>query len=314
MFLVFLILLSKAWAFEYSIDEKNLLSPSILNAHELKNHFQTHGYESFNEVSLSKTGLPFDQVFFSFGWKKSLILKSGLKFPKEYEGKILKDHRSDLLAFHFTYNNSPYLLLALDIDTSELKTLISPWLKNDEVSWISWLISEAHADTCEVMDGSSLGTLNQTALSISENALMKSIGQCALDALHEVKENMQAKLDFFKKLATNPSQIWAETKKAFVEMKNLITIINVEMSSIFSNTKGLSQEQMTKLSCVMAGTLLATVARGLVTGPSGLLKEIPEILKKLKNSSGALRKLAESGKFKLIQDKKILAEVMSCAY
>lgn len=305
---------SLALAFEYQIDEKRILNPSILDAHDLKEHFSSKGLKTFSDTSLLKAGLPFDQLFVSYLWNQSVVLKAGLKVPKDLEGKIIAQSSMDLLVFHFRYRDTPYMLLAFNMKADELKEMVRPWLKDEGISFWSLLFPKAYANTCE-FDASPVVPLHQTSNSISSHEIMKKIGQCGMDALKGVGDSLSSSLDFFKTLATNPKELWAETKAAFVQLKSFVLNIKTELNGIFQNLSQIDLNQKLKLACSFTGSLVTAAVQGLVMGPGATARLIPALMQKLKKTSDYIEKIARLRHrgHPNLDEEKLIVEVMSCA-
>ncbi len=316
VFVTLLIFFSlKVEAFEYKIEESSLLRPSTLQGYELTKMFNEKGFYSLSDTSLVSAGLPFDKVFVSENWEKVLLLKAGLKAPGDIEGKLLEDPALGVSVIHFQFEGTPYLLLSMNNSTKELRDIIRPWLKSETSAKWAMFFPNAQAQEPCVQKPGFASQLEATSSYIENNEILKSIGRCATDALHGAKESVGDTLSFFKKLATNPSQLWSEMKESFVQLKNFAMNIQSELASAIGTLRSLSTEEKTQIACTMAGQTMVSAVQGMIGG-AGLAKLLPMLILKVKQTAAMLKEIANLEKLgiKFSNKSGLMKEVMSCAY
>lgn len=312
-FTLILLLSHAAWSFQYQIETGPLLNPSRLQAYELKKHFEKFGYHSLSDQNLSAGGLPFDSLLISNHWEKSLMIKAGLKVPSSFEGQIIEDDSSGVSAFHFRFEGTPYLIVALHHKKSELQRLFQPWLKTSQSVLWRLLVPEAQALYCPPMNKTTAG-LQSTAKHIESNEILKTIGSCGMDALQGMKQSVTGTFDFFKTLATNPKKLWTEMKESFVQLKEFALNLNQELKQVFAAFSSMSSEQKVQLACTMTGELIAGAAQAFIAG-GALAKLLPSLILKMKSASASFLRIADLEKSGMkLPDKSFLTkEVLSCA-
>jgi hypothetical protein len=314
---LFILLFSTlSWSFEYKIDKDALLQPSILDAYEFKSTFQKYGYYSLSDTSLIQAGLAFDHAYVSEGWKSSFLLKAGLSVPEKMEGKVLKDQNLDIYVLHFWHENTPYLLMGLDMSEAHFLKVARPWIKKSSKGIFSMLsiISSAHADdNCE-LSPSAVSSLAATSSQLEDRALISKIAECGMDALKGGAGRIEETFDFFKKLATNPTKLWAETKESFRELKSFVLNIKSELQEVFQNLSGTDLNQKLALACSITGSMFVTAAQSMLMGPGALARALPLMMLKLKKTSTLLSQLGILKKqgVNLPDNKRVTSEVLSC--
>lgn len=304
----------QALAFEYKIEESNLLRPSALQGHALTQIFAQKSFRSVSDASLIGTGLPFDKVFVSGNWEKALMLKAGLSVPANIEGRLIEEKSLGVTVFHFRFEGTPYLLLSLNNSRDELRNLVKPWLKSSTpVAW-SLFFPQANAMFCMDQDNLKAG-LQTTANFIEKNEILQGAGKCALDALHAAKSSANDTLDFFKKLVSDPKALWSEMKESFVQLREFAVNIQSELQQALAQFKNLPLENKVELACKFAGTAMVGAVQVALSG-AALGRVLPALLLKLKASTLALKNLSglELIGVKLPNQKLVMHEVMSCAF
>lgn len=314
-FLVFFLFIFsfKAWSFDYQIASESLLNPSLTQRYELSRHFNKAGFTSLADRSLNRAGFPFDGAYISGAWQKSLLLKAGLKVSSSIEGQIIEEKSLGLLAFHFEFQGTPYLLLAINVSRAELAEIVQPWLKTQQSGlWQVFIPSAQAAEVCRPKSGA-LDGIQKTAGYIESSAVIQSIGRCGLEALQGASQTVSGTLDFFKKLATNPTALWGEMKSSFNELKAFALNLNSELQQVFQALGNLSPEQKAQIACTMTGGLLVGVAQGLLM-PGSLAKLLPSLTLKVKKAAELLKQVArlEDMGFKMPGKSYLTREALSC--
>lgn len=291
------------------------MHPSILEANEFKSIFQQFGYHSLSDTSLIHTGLPFDHAYVSEGWKSSFLLKAGLSVPKKMEGKLIKDPSLKMHVLHFRHNNIPYMLLGLDMSEAQFIKAARPWIAKDSKGLFSLLsiFPNAYADDCEI-SSPEISSLAATSKQLEGRALLSKIGECGMDALKGGVDQLHNTFDFFKKLATNPSQLWAETKESFRELKSFVLNIKTELQEVFEVLGEADLDQKLALACSVTGSLFMTVAQSMIIGPTALARALPLLMLKLKKTTALLSQFAILKKKGILvpDNKRVTSEVLSC--
>lgn len=306
-----------AWSFEYQLDSSSLLNTSTLQRYELQRYFQKAGYETLSDTNLSAVGLPFDSLLVANHWDKSIMLKAGLKVPGNIEGRIIEDTASGVLAFHFRFQDTPYLLVSTGLSKADLQTLVRPWLVSSQTVLWKIFVSSAEAAYCPPNAGSAnrnTDSLKSTADHIEKNEVLKAIGRCGMDALNGANQSATQTLTFFKNLATNPAKLWTEMKESFVQLKEFALNIDTELQQVYAAFGAMSGEQKLQLACSMSGELIAGAAQSFIVG-GALAKLLPQLILKMKSASAMFIKIANLEKLGLkMPDKSLLTrEILSCA-
>ena len=320
-FLVGFFVLVFSWhvqAFQYRIDSDSLFKASPLQAYEFSKWFETKGYRSLSSRSVLSHQLPFDFVYAGPMLEKALLVKSGLRVPTAELNKLIVDTKSQTIAVHLELDDVPYLVLAVNIDKDEVHNLLKPWLKRKEQasSWKWKLFFGARANAggmwdCGVRPMNS-GIANTVSF-IESNELLQSVGRCGAQALQGAASSVGSSLEFFKKLATDPSALWVEMKNSYIELKTFAINIQNEIGPAMDAIAGLSSEQKTQMICTMTGQMVVSAAQAFVSG-AALAKALPLMILKMKQMSGVLVRLADlekRGVF-LANKSKIVDEVIAC--
>jgi hypothetical protein len=306
-------------SFQYKIDNFTLANSSPLQAYQMSKWFASQGYRALSSRSVLSKQLHFDFAFVGANLEKALLLKSGLRAPAEIMNTVLTDEKSKTTVFHFEMEGTPYVLVAMNLSSSELKDLVRPWLKQKQTASLKWrlLIGEqAHAiaPVCgSWMANQMKETLSKTASHIDANEMLQSIGRCSAQALDGISSSVSDSLDFFKKLATDPSALWTEMKDSFIELKNFALNIQEELGPALDAVAGLTTEQKTQMACTLAGKLVASAAQAFVSG-AALAKALPMMLLKLKQTTATLVKMARLEKLGINfgNKSKLAEEVIAC--
>lgn len=305
-----------SWAFTYELDEY-VLKPSSLRYKALEKSFQHGGLHSIRDQSFTNTPFRFDYAFTSFDWKKSILIKEGLKAPVSKRDKIYQAKELDSLVVNFAFRGSHYVLLATGISAVELKGLLKEIvdLKENARLWkLQMILPFAHAKQCEPMTATA-HQLAPTMKHIENTELLKTIGKCGADALQGAYQGAEGTLNFFKALAQNPTQLWKEMKQSFDELKQFALNMQTEVKMALTNLQSLSVEQRLEIACTLTGELLLGAAASLAVGGSQLTKLLPELLLKLKNSAQHLAILGELKRkgFKVPDINASTRRILSCA-
>ena len=305
----------QAGAFTYELEKTALVNPSISDRAEIARLFEQKGFHKITDQTLSKINLPFDGVYTSHDWNKSLLLKAGLKAPANLEGQIIEEPSLGRLILHFNYEGAPYVLAALNLSRREFAEVAKPWLKKSAKSVLlqKLFLPEAEAFDCYAANKSFDHFVNTKGFIESQETL-KSIGKCAMDALSGASQSAASTFDFFKKLATDPKALWGEMKDSYVELKSFVMNINEEMKGVYEAFGSMTPEQRTQIACTMTGSLISGALQAAVIG-GGIAKLLPELILKLKTATATLTKLAGLEKKGISLPDKILLtrEALSCA-
>ncbi|KYG66136.1 hypothetical protein AZI86_03480 [Bdellovibrio bacteriovorus] len=304
-----------AWSFEYKIDQASLLNPSSLQIYKISQMLSANGFHSISDLNLTTAGFTFDRAFVSHQWQSSMILKSGLQVPDTMLGKVITDEGLGVQVLHFKVEETYYMLMGMDMTKGEFKEAAKPWITSSDVSAkFSWLLPQAHAVTCMTGPQNRVG---KTADSLESDSILRAIGKCGTDALSGFTGSVSSTLSFFKRLATEPGKLWAETKQSFVELKNFVMNINSELKEAFAAFQSLPSEEKAAIACTIAGQVLGDAAQGLVGAGAlaGLAKLLPSLLLKIKAGlKTVVQGLELRNKGLKIPDGSVLArEAMSCA-
>lgn len=300
-----------AWSFEYQIDQASLLNPSPLQIYKISKTLSANGYHSMSDMNLTQAGFAFDRVFVSHKWQSGIVLKAGLKVPENLRGKVLEDVKLGVQILHFEIENTPYMVMGMDMTGGEFREAFKPWISSGDAStkW-AWMIPKAHAVTC--MTGQP--TYHRSLKEVDNDVILRAIGKCGADVLGGAVSSVSSTWSFFKRLATEPRKLWQETKQSFVELKDFVLNMGTELSAAFASFKQLTTEEKTEMACIMAGQVLGTVGQALVGG-AALAKLGPQLLVMLKKGVFYLHKGAElAAKGVQLPSKSFLArEAMACA-
>ncbi|MNT05504.1 hypothetical protein D3C72_1401250 [compost metagenome] len=276
--------------------------------------FSKKGFRSLSDASLVSTGLPFDKVFVSANWEKVLLLKAGLKAPANIEGRLIEDSSVGVSVVHFQFEGTPYVLVSLNNSRDELQDIVKPWLKSkSSVAW-SLFFPQAQALACPDYKSVTKG-LETTAAYIEKNEMFQSIGRCALDAMQEAKSSATDTLNFFKKLVSDPKELWSEMKESFVQLREFALNIQTELQQTFETMTHLPSEMKTRLACSLAGTVMVGAVQAALN-PASLVRVLPSLLLKVKGSAATLKEIANLEKLgiKLPNKSGMMQEAMSCAF
>src|SRR5690606_7488434 len=192
------------------------------------------------------------------------------------------------------------------------KKIIKPWLKIRKTSLLNLLIPSAYAESCELPGMEN--ELKSVSNSLSNQALLKKIGECGLEVLKGAKDNVSNTFDFFKKLATNPMELWQETKESFIQLKDFVLNINNELKEIFSNLGEMNLEDQLDIACHMSGHIFVSVAQSFFLGPAALARSLPLVVTRLKKMTAEVALAASLRKkgVKLPDNDKLVKEVIRC--
>ncbi len=127
---------------------------------------------------MTKTSLPFDRIFITDRWQKSLLLKAGIQAPTSVERQILFSSNQEVQAFHFTYEKTAYLLVAINLSKEELENIVRPWQRH-KTSVISIFIPTANAAVTCATAPKPWSKMQETVGYIESEAILKSIGRCS---------------------------------------------------------------------------------------------------------------------------------------
>lgn len=317
-FLLYVVFLTSsfAWSFEYKIDQASLIQPSFLQLHEIGKRFSAQGFHSISDLNLTSAGFYFDRAYVSHKWGSGLVIKSGLRVPTEIRGKVIEDAELGIQVLHFELDQTPYMVLGMDMTSAEFNEAVKPWItqKGTVRNWI-WLLPRAHA--VGVCTDSRKSKLQESADDLEEDSIMRTIGKCATDVLSGAIGSVESTLSFFKRLATEPRQLWQETKESFKELKAFVKNIRGEFKSALEAFHGMSSDEKLEMACIIAGEALGTAAQAL-TGAgaaTALSKALPSLLLKIKSAAKMLQRFAElrARGVKVPGGAFLAREAMSCA-
>lgn len=314
--LVCSLLSSYAWSFEYKIDQASLSQPSVIQIHDIGKRLSEHGFHSVSDINLTSAGFLFDRAFVSHKWGSGLVLKAGLRVPASMQGQVIEDGNLGVQVLHFEIDSVPYMIMGMDMTQGEFREALKPWITKSSTGarW-QWMIPQAHA--VGVCAGRGKSKLQQTADDIETDSIMRTIGKCATDALSGAVGSVESTLSFFKRLATEPGQLWRETKQSFAELKHFVGNLRSELSAAFEAFQGLSSDEKMEMACIIAGEAIGTAAQAL-TGAgvaTALSKALPSLLLKIKSAAQTLKAFAAlRAKGVQVPGGAFLArEAMSCA-
>jgi hypothetical protein len=308
--------ISKAWAFEYQLDKSSLIHPSILQRYSFREHLSKSGFTSLGDQNFSSAGIRFDGAFVNQTWSQSILLKAGLVAPDSLQGQIIEDVRSKVSAVHITIEGTPYLILAKNFSKQELQSTLRPWLKPQQSFLWTTMINQAYGfETCNKGDKSPFQAIQSTASHIANSEILQEVGQCGLQALQGMKQSGEDTYDFFKKLSTDPVQLWTEMQESFDETKDFLLNINSEIQNLVLALGTVSTQAQVQIACSMTGALILEGAKGgLLSG--GLAKMLPFMALKIKKTTAILAELAkfESKGFKMPNKNFLTHEALSCVH
>lgn len=314
LLILFILIGPRSWAFQYQIETQSLLQPSLIKAQRLSGIFASGGLWSVRGASFAQVGMPFDFVYTSHNWDKVVLVKEGLIAPADKTGVLLRDEKLGGTVFNFQFEGSRYVLVALGFSSGELQTLLAPLKPRSSFSKWSLLMNSAHA--AEICDSktTALGALAESSAELEDGALMRTLGKCGADAWQGAKQSGESTLNFFKKLATSPSELWTEMKDSFLQLKELVLNLKSEVQTALSFFGSIPAEQKMQIACTMGGELLAGAAQALVAAGT-LAKILPMLIAKLRQSTSLLMRLAELKKrgYNVPDLNSATREVLSCA-
>lgn len=286
---------------------------------------QAEGYESLYDGILAQK-LLFDQAYVSQDFKKTLLIKSGLKVDKVYHGRVLRDENSDLYVFHFNLNQRDYLVVGIGFSQHELQQL-APKFSNNIVSnnymeqnlrhskWSFLFPQPVYANICDPRSPVGTKGFAETKNHLEENEILKGIGRCAMTSFNEIKNSLKEGVSFFKKLATDPRKLWEEMKESYGQFRELVLKIKAEVQQMLMSMSGLTTEQKVQMACGMAGSAMGIVVKSVLGGATSLLTSLPQVALKLKSMTALIKKTQGLSRFGLKdKERNLVAEkVMSCA-
>lgn len=308
LFLFFIAYSVTAGAFTYQIKDESLVHPSIFQRYQISKYFSKAGFISLTDQSLLKAGQPFDGVYVSDKWDKSILIKAGLKAPPNIEGRIIEEKSLGLQVFHFQFEGVPYLLVAINLSNDEFKSVVAPFQKKTFSQIFSYIFPSAHAGSACLESTSDFSEIRSTADYIQNNIVLQNIGRCGANALQSLKGSTQDTLDYFKGLSGDPQALWNSMKESFNELKNFTLNLNSELQQMFEVLGTLTPENKAQIACNMAGKLIMKAGGSLLL-PGGLLKLLPSLLLDIKKTAEILKKIPHlEGKGFKIPEKSFLVE------
>lgn len=308
---LFFLLVTPSYAWEYQLDQSSLEKPSLTELYEISSHFRDHGFFSLSDTSLSKIGFLFDNAYLGIGLKKNLVIKAGLVVPENLIGLPLYDSKLNVHIIHFKQYEVSYMVMGMNFAEDEFKQVVSPWIKK-KVSLIDFVIPNVYAESCELPGYES--DLKKTSQALSGEAILKKIGECGIQSLKGVGDQVSNTVDFFKKLVSNPKELWKETAESFNELENFVLNIDSELKTIFTNLGTMSLSDQLDIACHLSGHVFAMVAQSFIAGPQALARSLPLVVNKMKKLSEeiATASLLKKKGFKLPENKKLINEVTRC--
>lgn len=316
LLILFILVGPRSWAFQYQIEAKGLLHPSLLKAQQLTRTFEREGLWSVRSASFVQVGMPFDFVYVNQNWDKAILVKEGLVAPAEKMGVIIRDEKLGASVFHFQIEGSSYVLMALGFSSAELKQVLAPLKPRSSASKWSLLMNPAYAadEPCDPKT-TAQQTLAESSAGLEDGAILRMIGKCGMDALQGVKQSGERTLDFFNKLVTDPSALWSDMKNSFSELKEFALNMKSEVTKMIDTFGNMPTEQKLQIACTMTGEVLGgAIQAALLAGT--LTKIIPMAIAKLRQAGSLLAKLADLKKRGIKTPDLNLAtkEILSCAY
>lgn len=310
---LFFLVLNPCYAWEYKLDQESLQKPSIFDLYEISGEFKSRGFFSLSDTTLTTQGLPFDNAYLGVGLKQNLVIKAGLEVSQDLEGVTLFDPELNVRIFHFKFRDVSYMVMGFEFSEKEFKEVVSPWAKVSKTSLFNLLIPEAHAETCEI-PGQAHKDISTLSNTLSGEAIIKKIAECGMEALKGVADQASNTWDFFKKMATNPKQLWKETKESFYELKDFVLNIDSEIKTIFTNLGNISLPEQLDLACHLSGHVFTMVAQSFFLGPAAIARQLPLAMNRLKKMSEQLSNAAILRKkgIKVPDNKKLTDEVTRC--
>lgn len=319
--LTFLFFVSKSEALEYKINEDQFLFPSTIESVRFESYFKRFELNSLSQNSLFKFNQLYDFAYSTTDLEKYVLLKAGVVVPEKEYGVFYHDEEYNALVTHIRVNDISYLLIAKGFEKTEIKSLLSPFVKQEAFSFFNLIFPSAHAagpfnEIC-VPTFYQLSTIKLSASyqQINQSMVSSQITGCAIDALKTMKSSLESTYGFYKDLLTNPKKVWNETLKNFESMKALIGNLNTEFKNLIQVISNLSTEEQMKIVCGLTGDAVMTAAGALLMGPQNLTKEAPRLLLKIKNLTASLKKMDFLDKLDLKpkSQKQIIQEIISCA-
>jgi hypothetical protein len=317
LLLLFIFVGPRSWAFQYQIETKGLLHPSLLKAQQLARTFESEGLWSVRSASLLQAGMPFDFAYVNQNWDKALLVKEGLVAPADKMGVIIRDEKLGASIFHFQIEGSSYVLMALGFSSAELKQVLAPFRPRATASskW-SLLINTAFAAEADCDPKTTAQqTLARSSAGLEDGAVLRMIGKCGLDALQGVKQSAEGTVNFFKKLVSDPAALWNEMKNSFSELKEFALNMKAEITGMIDTLGNMPAEQKLQIACTMTGEVLGGAIQAAILAGT-LTKIIPMAIAKLRKASSLLAKLGELKKqgYKTPDLNLATKEILSCAY
>ncbi|MGZ3768690.1 MAG: hypothetical protein ACXVCP_04595 [Bdellovibrio sp.] len=303
----------KAGAFTYQLDDESLVSPSIFQRYQISQYFSKAGFTSLADQSLLKSGQPFDGVYISDKWDKSILLKAGLKAPPEVEGRIIEEKSLGLLVFHFQFEGVPYLLVAINLSKNEFINIVAPFQKQKFSQILSYIFPSAHAGSSCPENITSFSEFRSTANYIQKNVVFQNIGRCGTNALQSLKDSTKDTLDFFKGLSGDPKVLWNSMKESYNDFKSFALNMNSEIQKMFETIGTLTTEQKAQIACNITGKLIVKAGRSLLL-PGGLIKLLPSLMLDIKKTAEILKKITqlEGYGFKIPEKSFLVERALSC--
>ncbi|MBS1969654.1 MAG: hypothetical protein JSU04_05080 [Bdellovibrionales bacterium] len=316
LLLFFIFVGPRSWGFQYQIEAKSLLHPSLLKAQQLSRTFESEGLWSVRSASFVQVGMPFDFVYVNQDWDKAILVKEGLVAPAEKMGVILRDEKLGASIFHFQIEGSSYVLMALGFSSAELNHILAPFKPRLSASKWSLLMNSAYAADADCNPKTTAQqTLAESSAGLEDGAILRMIGKCGMDALQGVKQSAEGTMNFFKKLVSDPGALWTDMKNSFSELKEFALNMKSEVISMIDTLGNMPAEQKLQIACTMTGEVLGGAIQAAILAGT-LTKIIPMAIAKLRKAGSLLAKLGDLKKqgFKTPDLNLATKEILSCAY
>jgi hypothetical protein len=281
-------LLSPQFSYEYT--ERSNIGFN-LELHQMTQHFEEQHFSRFTPFSSGTIpGVHADEILNSTQDAGVIFIKMGLLAPSNLHGKII-ELKSNNSSF-FLYHTKETSIAFFNMNEHKVKKLIQG-LEFEVVSFSTisqFFISSAHADqvVCNKTINNSFNDMQATSLGLENSFLIKKIGECAVTALKSAGTQAEDTINFFKKLASNPTALWEDVKKSYEGLKSFVTNFSHEIQSIYQTMSGLTMDEKLEIACTLTGQVgvglaMVLTGTGAVAGGAKIISSITPKLIRMKN-------------------------------
>jgi hypothetical protein len=256
-----------------------------------------------------------DFVYQSSDGKKLMSIKGGIRSLNSNSSELIWNEQLKIYIFHFKTNSTHYVAVLQNFERLEAEKILKALSPPMSAGLFYQIFSPnaAHAQDNCTLPNDTKKEIGRIAVSIEEQGISSLLGRCITQSYRGAKQSANSKIDYFKKLITNPMSLWSEMVDSMRALQHLALNLKSEIQAFYHSVLHLPSQLKADIACNLVGEMTADLLMGATTGAL-FAKAVAESLLKIRSVFNSIKLITQLDRYGINKTSQtsIIQQVLTC--